>query len=186
MVLLALRSATYYWALYKRQAKPHLFTWINWGLCTAIAAFAQFKVGGGYSAIFLAVVAGNCFLIGALAIFIGEKNITRSDWITFVLALLAIVLWQLTSNPVAALLTVILIDVLAYYPTFRKSWQKPWDEPVVSYSLAFLHYLLSALAVPAYTLNTLLYPTFLAMLELGFVLYLLWRRAVIKTATPKV
>lgn len=49
----------------------------------------------------------------------GEKTLTRSDWISFVAALLVIPLWALTKNAALAAILISVIDGLGYYPTYR-------------------------------------------------------------------
>jgi hypothetical protein len=124
----------------------------------------------------MVVVSLTCLFIAALGLRFGEKNITRSDWCAFLGALLAIPIWLATSNPFWALLLIIAIDVMSYYPTIRKSWHAPWAEPAQSYFWAGFRYFLMLFAVPDATLQNLTYPLILMACDWGFVLFLLWRR----------
>jgi hypothetical protein len=174
-----IRYGTYLWSIYKRETRPHIFSWFNWGTVTGIGAFAQFALDGGPSAWVLAVVASTCYFIAFVSLFVGEKNITRSDWMAFVGALLAIPVWMATDNPVMALIVIILIDGLTYFPTIRKSWHDPWGEPPKSYFWAGLRYFLALFAVENPSLETLVYPFFLMATDWGFALYVLWRRHIL-------
>jgi len=73
-----------------------------------------------------------------------------------------------------------LIDAIAFYFTFKKSYKKPYDEKLSSYVLWTLQLVSFALAVNNPTLTNLLYPVFLASMELVFVFFLIWRRNIIK------
>ncbi len=161
--------------MYRRETLPHIFSWFNWGLITAIAATAQINLNGGPSAWVLCFVSGTCFFIAFLALFVGEKNITRSDWATFLGALGTIPVWQSTSNPLYALLILSFIDILSYFPTVRKSWNDPANEDAFSWFLSGLRYFMAVLAIPAYTFQTLFYPFFLMSCDWAFTLYLYWR-----------
>ena len=176
IVVSVIRYGTYLWSIYKKETKPHVFSWFNWGLVTGIGAYAQFQLDGGPSAWVLTVVASTCLFIAFVALFVGEKKITRSDWVAFIGALLAVPVWLLTDNPLFALFVVIVIDILSYYPTIRKSWNDPWGEPPVSYFWAGLRYFLALFAVPDPQFSTLLYPLFLMASDWGVALFLIVRR----------
>ena len=174
----AMRYGTYLWAIYKKEAKPHFFSYFNWGLVTAIGAYAQMQLQGGPSTWVLMVVSTSCFLIALLSLFVGTKNVMRSDWYAFIGGLLVIPVWLSTKSPFLALVLVVIIDVLSYYPTFRKSWRDPWEEPPVSFFWAGLRYFLMLFAVPVPTVQTLFYPLFLMTSDWGLALYVVWRRKV--------
>lgn len=174
-----IRYGTYLWSIKKGETRPHVFSWLNWGLVTGIGAYAQMSLNGGPSAWVLVVVSATCLFIAFIALFVGEKNITKSDWFSFIGALLAIPIWMITDNPVMAIIVIITIDVLTYYPTIRKSWNDPWGEPPMSYFWAGLRYFLVLFAVDNPSIETLVYPFFLMATDWGFALYALWRRYVL-------
>lgn len=124
----------------------------------------------------LVLVSSTCLFIAGVALFVGEKNITRSDWLAFCGALLAIPVWLATSDPLAAIFVLIAIDILTYYPTIRKSWTDPWGEPPLSYFWAGSRYFFALFAVPVMNWDTMIYPFFLMASDWGFALYVLWRR----------
>lgn len=176
-VLLAIaRYATYFISIHKGETKPHAFSWLLWGVMVGIGAAAQFQLGGGPSAWALAFVSASCLFIAVLACFIGERNYTKSDWVALLASFVAIIIWQLTDNPTYALIIIICIDCLSYYPTFRKSYHAPDTEPPVSYFLAGLRYFLMLFAVPNPSLGTLIYPFFLMLSDWGFAVFLMYRR----------
>lgn len=143
-----MRYGTYFYSIYLGQTKPHAFSWLLWGVMVGIGALAQFELQGGPSAYALAVVSISCLVIAFLALFVGEKNFTRSDWLALLAALAAIPIWKATNNPVLALLLLICIDCLSYYPTFRKTYGKPDTEPPISYFWAGLRYFLFSFQFP--------------------------------------
>ena len=174
-----IRYSTYALSIYRKQTKPHVFSWFNWGLLVTFGAVAQYRLEGGASVWGLTFVAATCFLFAIWALFVGEKNITRSDWATFVAALIVIVIWQITANPFLGVVLIILIDLLTYWPTIRKSWDNPWGEPPVSYFWAGLRYFFLLFAVPNPNISNLLYPFWLMATDWGFALYVVARRSAI-------
>lgn len=125
-------------------------------------------------------MAGCNLTLAGLALKYGETFLTKRDTYLLLGAFLTIILWQLSSNDLVAIILVCFIDAIAFYFTFKKSYKKPYDEKLSSYILWTFQLVSFALAVNNPTLTNLLYPVFLASMELVFVFFLLWRRKVMK------
>jgi len=166
----------YLWLLIKRQIKPHIFSWFIWGLLTAIAFAAQIEDGAGPGAWVTGFTAMVSFIIVALSFKYGEKDITKSDCYSFVGALAAIPLWYITKDPLWAVILVTIIDALAFYPTFRKSYYKPNEETMITYTLSGIKFIIALMALERFTVTTALYPLSLVIMNGAFVIMLLWRR----------
>lgn len=177
VVLSTARYTTYFYDIYRGQTKPHAFSWLLWGVVTGIGTMAQFSLDAGPSVWALGFVSATCLLISLFAFFKGEKDYKPTDWIALLACLAAIPVWRITKDPVAALLLIMVIDCLTYYPTIRKSFHKPQSEPPISYMFAGARYFLMLFAVPNPTWETLLYPFFLMATDWGFAIYIVIRRA---------
>lgn len=165
--------------LFKGETKPHVFSWLIWGLITAIAFFAQASRGAGagiWVEIFTFFI---CMFVAGWALFRGEKNITRTDWICFLGAMLAIVMWAITKEPLTAVILIILIDILAFVPTYRKSYSKPFEETLFTYLLSGIKFIPALFAVTSFNLTTVLYPSYLILANIAFVAFSLLRRRAI-------
>jgi hypothetical protein len=180
LVLSVVSYVPYARSIFVANTKPHAFTWLVWGAVMAIAFVAQLldKAGAGSWATGLS--AAFCLGIGVVALFRGEKHITRGDWIALVITLLAIPLWVVTSDPLWSVLLVTGIYAVAYYPTFRKSYVKPDEELAFKYVLTVIRYLFSLLALEHYTVVTSVYQLVSIVMEMAIVVMLLWRRAALK------
>jgi hypothetical protein len=174
---------SYIWSIFKGRTKPHAFSWIVWGTVTAIIFCAQVSKQAGVGAWATGATAIVCFAISILAMWRGEKNITRSDWLTFIGALAGIPLWYFTKDPFWSVILVTVIGELGAYPTFRKSYFKPHEEMAFMYILDIAKYALSLAAIGHYSIVTALYPAIIVLSNSLFVLMLLWRRHVILKAT---
>ena len=183
LFLVVLGGAPYLWSILANKTKPHAFTWLVWTLITAIAAAAQFAGHAGPGAWGTALTAALCSIILVLAFtWRGERTYTRGDWISLVLALSSIPLWYLTKSALVASIAATGIDVLAYYPNFRKSWAKPHEEMIVSYVITNLKHLISIMATVEYSVTTLVYPVTIFTVNAALVVMLTLRRARLKRA----
>lgn len=169
----------YFRDILNKKTKPHVFSWFVWGLSGGIGFFAQIVSGAGSGAWIMGLGFTVCVAITILAFRQGEKTITLSDWVAFGGALLGLILWQLTDNPLLAIIFVILSDLLAFIPTFRKSYHKPHEETFVSWVFSSLKYLLALVAIQSYSLTTVLYPLYLSLSNGGFAIMLLVRRRIL-------
>lgn len=176
-IILAFASyGPYIRSIFVANTKPHAFSWLVWGISSAITFAAQLTGGAGAGGWVTGFSAAVCLGVGVLAIFRGEKDITRGDWISFLATIAAIPLWVLTDNPLWSVVLVTTIDTVAYYPTFRKSYSKPHEELALKYSLTALKHALSVLALQNFTVVTSLYPLAGVVAEAGVVAMLVWRR----------
>ncbi len=170
----------YFWSIYKRRTKPHVFSWLVWGIVMSVVFFAQFNQGGGAGAWVTGFSAFIQFVVAGLAVFIGEKNITRGDWLAFIGALATIPLWYATKDPLSAVLLATAIDAFAYYPTFRKSWLKPYEENWFAYVVGALQWVPAMLALGSYSVTTMIYPACITTINLSLAGMLLVRRVALK------
>ena len=102
----------------------------------------------------------------------------------FVGGISSIPLWLVTKDPTLSVILITTIDLIAFAPTYRKSYLNPHDEPLYLYSLNVIRHGLSLLAIINVTIATFLFP-FMVMLANGsLAVFLLWRRRALKEKTP--
>ncbi|MFY9463166.1 MAG: hypothetical protein WAP52_03200 [Candidatus Sungiibacteriota bacterium] len=166
----------YFRDIARGKTKPHIFSWLVWGILTGIAFFAQVSKGAGPGAWVTGISALFCTIIAIVAFFRGEKDITALDWFYFASALIGLLLWELTANPLFAILLITLIDIFAFVPTFRKAYNKPQEETLSLYTLSALKFAVGLAALQAYNLTTWLYPASLVITNGLFAVMLTVRR----------
>jgi hypothetical protein len=162
--------------VFKGRTKPHAFSWLAWGTMEVIAFFAQFAKGGGAGTWATGTSAAATLLIAALAFRNKDKEIKLFDWLAFAGAITGIVLWRTLGNPVAAVIAVTLADALAFTPTFRKAFHKPYEETLSEYSLSAVKWLFAIAALEAYSATTWLYPASLVLTNTIFITVVYSRR----------
>jgi hypothetical protein len=162
--------------VYKGKTKPHLFSWILWGILETTAFFATLSKGAGPGAWVLGFSALVVWFIAFKALTSGEKNIVLIDWIGFVGAILGITMWIVTKDPFASAIIITITDALAYVPTYRKGYQRPNEETLAEYVASFLKQGLGLVALNSYNLVTVLYPASLVVTNLTFTIMVWMRR----------
>ena len=162
--------------IFRGKTKPHAYTWLTWSILTWIGFYGQVLNNGGAGAWVTGITAILSLFIFILALKWGEKNITFSDKLSLFGAFIAMFLWSFISNPLSALMLVIIIDAFGFFPTFRKSYHKPMEETVITFFVNGLKYVIALFALDSYSLMTYLYPVFLASAQWTLVAMLLVRR----------
>lgn len=166
----------YFRDIFKGKTKPHAFTWLVWFILTTIAFAGQLSEGAGAGAWATGSISAASLAIFILSLKKGEKNITISDKFSLFGAFFAIYLWYLTKDPLASIVLIIIIEVLSFYPTIRKSIQKPFEETLSTYVLVGSSFVLATVAIENYLLTTWLYPSALVLLNFGFAIMLIIKR----------
>lgn len=166
------------------RTKPHAFSWIIWGSATFIVFLAQYADKGGAGAWSTAVS-------GILTLWVAwlaynrksDTTITRMDWVFFLLAMGALPLWYITSDPLWAVVILTTVDTLGFFPTFRKAYSKPLEEQMLFYVVLTLRNFIALAALEHYSLTTILFPTVVAITCIAFIIMVMSRRrALVGTA----
>lgn len=184
--LAALISATsmmiYIRTLRQNKTKPHIFTWVIWCLLCTIAAAIQIAEGAGPGAWVTVISAILSGVIMILAFKVGDRDITRSDWVLFIGALTAIPIWLMMDNPALAAIILTVIDSSAFLPTMRKVYHRPDTEPVVPFVISSFSFFCAFAALEHVSIETGLYVFGIGVMNLLLVLLLLWRRKALSDA----
>ena len=172
--------APYIYRTFKGVTRPHIFSWIIWGILTAIAFAVQYSSGAGAGAWATALTCVCSVLIVIASSRHGDKYITRLDWVMFIAALLAIPIWFVTSSPALAAVWIVVIDGLAYAPTIRKCWNRPDEEMAFTHTLANMKHVFSMFGMNTISVATTLYPVALFVFNTTLVAVILLRRRALK------
>jgi len=164
------------------RTRPHVFSWLIWGVTTLLVFLAQRAGGAGVGAWPTGVSALITFFIAWLAHAHGaDREITASDWLFLVGASSALPFWVLTADPLWAVVILTLVDLLGFGPTLRRAYSHPEQERAGFYGLFVLRNLLVLLSLERLTLTTALFPAAVGLACVGLVLLLLWRRRCLLT-----
>lgn len=166
----------YFRTMLNGKTKPHAFTWLVWGTLTAIAFSGQLVGNGGAGTWVTGFTAFISFVIFFYALIKGKKDFPFADWLCLLGCVVALSLWAFTDDPLAAIILITVIDLLAFIPTFRKSFSNPYSEPAFTYALSGIKFFIALFALQEVSATTVLYPLSLVISNGVFVLVLLVQR----------
>lgn len=164
----------------KGKTTPHAYTWFTFGLATAFVFALQLSSGAGVGSFVTLVISISVFTIFVLSLFKGEKNITSSDTVFLILAMVALVFWLIVKQPIVSVILLSTINILAFIPTIRKSWYKPFSETLSTYIVNASRYLIGLLALEHYNIVTYFFPLSAMIITFSFVVILITRRKIVK------
>jgi len=158
------------------KTKPHAYTWLIWAITQGTAVFGIWYGGGGWGALNLTIGTLFVIVVFLFSIKYGTKNITKSDTAILVAALSAIIIWWRLDQPLISVIMVSMIDVIGYIPSFRKSYQEPWSETLISWILFSASNTFAILALEEYNLLTVTYLAAITSANIALFLLCFFRR----------
>jgi hypothetical protein len=146
--------------IFRGNTKPHTYTWLIWSIVTTIAFLGQWVSGGGPGswATGVAAVVTIFTLFLSLKGGYGTKDITNFDKVCLVLAIISILPWVLTKSVLWSVILATLIDLIAFFPTMRKTWNAPKSESLGSMYADAVKHGLSVFSMTNYSLVNIIFP----------------------------
>lgn len=178
MMLTVIAFLPYIRSVLHGQVRPHVFSWVIWGLNTSVAFLAALDAGGGIGSWVIGFSAGVTLFIAMLAyVKRADVNVTITDRLFFMVALAAMPLWVWLEDPLWAVWLVTVIELLGFGPTFRKTWFQPYSESMVFLWLLVVRNTLVIAALARHTTTTVLFPAAMAAACLALIALMVWRRS---------
>ncbi|WP_210416333.1 hypothetical protein [Leptospira idonii] len=164
----------------KGEVKPHIFSWIIWGITTFLVFFAQIVSQGGPGAWPIGVSGSITIYVALLAYRKhSDHSISLMDWFFLIGALAAIPIWFFTSDPLWAVVCLTTIDVLGFGPTIRRSYEFPYEENIGFFALFTVRNFVSILALDKLSLTTVLFPATIIFFCLLLIALIASRRLIV-------
>lgn len=157
--------------------KPHVFSWVIWGITTLVVFFAQLQSHGGVGSWPIGVSGAITTLI-AVAAYVKRADvaITKADWLFLISALASLPVWYFTSNPAWAVAVLTIVDLLGFGPTVRKAYAHPYSESLPFFSLFAARNSLVLMALESYSVATVLFPAAVASACVVLMALIVYRR----------
>ncbi|MGI2326143.1 MULTISPECIES: hypothetical protein [Methylococcus] len=186
VILTCIAFLPYILSIFRGQTRPHVFSWVIWGMNTRVAFLATLHAGGGIlgSGVIL-FSAGVTLFIAVLAYLKrADVSVTTTDRLFFIAALAAMPLWHWADDPLWAVWLITVIELLGFGPTFRKTWSQPFSESMVFLVLLVVRNVLVIAALDRHTTTTVLFPAAMAAASLALIAVMAWRRPQVALITP--
>lgn len=158
------------------KTKPHTFSWLLWTALNILNFAAQLSDHAGPGAWITGGAAVLSCSVFVLSIPFGEKDIRKIDWICLSVGIFAIASWPITHGPHLSVIVAVFINVMAYIPTIRKSYLRPYEETLTPYLVGLFRWIISLVTVNETTVVTSLWAATGALLSGTFVIMVLLRR----------
>lgn len=157
VILAIIGNVPYLKDVIQNKIQPHPYTWLVWSIVSAVTFFGQLVKGGGIGSIPTGVSELFTIIIFLFSLRYGFKNILKKDTYFLVIALLGLIPWALTSDPTISVVIVVLIDLVAFIPTLRKTWLHPKTETSILYAMNVARHLLTLFTLEALNIATALH-----------------------------
>ena len=119
IVLTILAFFPYVLSIHRGKTKPHVFSWVIWGMVTCAVAVAQWLDGGGAGAWPILISGLITFYVALIAfIYRADIRITRIDWFFLFSALFGLGLWVWLQDALYTVIILTFIDLCGFAPTF--------------------------------------------------------------------
>jgi hypothetical protein len=142
---------------FRKRVRPHPYTWLVWTIVSGINFFGQLEKGAGIGALPAGVAEIFTICIFLFSLQYGFKYVVRTDKYFLVAALLGLIPWIVSKDPTISVVVAVSIDLIAFVPTIRKTWQNPKTETPVLYGANVIRHVLTLFSLQAYNVATTLH-----------------------------
>jgi hypothetical protein len=156
-IFAVLGNVSYLRDVLSKKVRPHPYTWLVWTIVSGVTFFGQLAKGAGIGALPTGVAEFFTLLIFVFSLQYGFKHIVKTDTYFLILALLGIIPWILFRDPTISVIIVVIIDLIAFIPTLRKTWLFPTTEAPALYSMNVARHILTLFSLQAYNVATTLH-----------------------------
>jgi hypothetical protein len=180
-----LTIAAFTWYLHdtiKRGVRPHAMTWLAFGGFTTVGWLVQVRRGAGPGGWALGLTLAGCFVVSATSLWEQVRENRQwwkfpiKDWVWFVISVGIFCFYLRHPNlPIVAAVLVTLADLAAYGPTIDQGWDNPHLDSIPAFILNSAKFVPALLALPVRSIETVLYPAALLVMN-AIVAWLLYYR----------
>ncbi len=157
-ILAFVGNISYLKDVFKGRIQPHPYTWFIWSIVSMTTFFGGLAKGAGIGALPTGVAEGFTiiiFLFSLKYLFQGKAgHIRKIDNYFLAICLLGLIPWVITKDPTISVVIVVLIDIVAFIPTLRKTWRHPETEKPLLYEMNVARHILTLFSLNAYNIAT--------------------------------
>lgn len=172
---------SYVKSIFRGSTRPNMVSWLIWSIAPFIAVFLGYKSGGGISLLGVFMSGFGPLLVFICSLFKKDSfwKISLLDIFCGILSLFALVCYVLTNNLWVSILFAIASDLLAYFPTFIKTWKYPQTENISAYLGGIISNATALLIIKDWSFAIYAF-SFYIVLANSFEILLIYRKKVFK------
>ncbi|QQS32945.1 MAG: hypothetical protein IPM50_15070 [Acidobacteriota bacterium] len=156
-ILVLVANVSYSIDIIRGRVRPHAYTWFIWSVVNGIVLGGQYAGGAGVGAIPTLINEVLTVTNLVLALKWGYRSVKFIDHVFLAVAILGILIWVTTDDPTSAVILAVGIDLAAFVPTIRKTWENPGTETPLLFSANAVRHIFSLLSLEAYNIATTLH-----------------------------
>lgn len=162
------------------KTKPNVATWTTWMILSIVVTASSFAAGA-FNTLWVPLfgVIGQG-AIAFLAIKQGKGNWSKFDLICLFFVGLGLAFWWHFNSPIIALVMTLTVDLIGVLPTFKKSYEEPESENLLTWVLYLVSSIFLIFSVESWSLALGLFPLYLFSVNLIIVLLLVRNKIPIK------
>jgi hypothetical protein len=157
-VLAFIGNISYLKDVIKKNVHPHPYTWFIWSIVSMTTFFGGLAKGAGIGALPTGIAEGFTiiiFLFSLQYLFRREVGHIRTmDHYFLAICVIGLIPWALTKDPTWSVVIVVLIDIVAFVPTLRKTWAHPKTERPLLFEMNVARHALTLFSLGAYNIAT--------------------------------
>ena len=172
-------GAVPYWIdLVKWKNIPHIFTYGLWFVLVSFNLYVLFDNQEWYALIpsvimFLSLIFWCIYGILRFK----QIQINWFDWLCGFLWVVLIVYWFISKDVLNTTILTLIIDFIAFLPTFKKGWIVPWTETIIVYFMSAVWQIATILSLSSFeNIESMLFWWYLFFANLSFAILVFFRR----------
>ena len=163
----------------KWKTKPNKITWWIWSAAPLIWTSATIYSEWFIWSVLPVFMAWFIPLLIFISSFINKNSyweLKKLDYICLIFAILALILWWITNNPLLAIIFWIMADFLAAIPLLIKMYNFPETENILPFFAWLIANLSAFLVIRNWDMEEYLFPAYLVSICLIIILAFFWKR----------
>ncbi len=169
-------------AMWRGQAKPNLVSWLVWVLAPVSAGLVSISLGSGVASIpiFMAAFTPLCVVLLGLYKKSAHWQASTLDYVCLALSLISLLSFIILKTGTLATTFAILADLIAFVPTYIKSWRAPESENLGPYLSGLFNPFISVATLSLLSFNTAGFALYLFFGNLLEILIVIFRRKMVR------
>ncbi|MFA6523963.1 MAG: hypothetical protein WC264_01080 [Candidatus Paceibacterota bacterium] len=170
-------------SIFRGGTRPNMVSWIIWSLAPFVAVFLGYKAGGGISLLGAFMSGFTPLLVFIFCLFKKDCfwKIGLLDIFCGVLSIFALVFYILTNNLWISVLFAIASDLLAFLPTFIKTWKYPETENSFVYLGGIFNNIIALLIIKDWSFTVYSF-SFYIVIASTLEIFFIYRKRIFKKA----